>query len=151
MVVDHLSRRLYTADRLNAILAASFSRRAEKAAEVDERAAALHREVSDTADKLKRLYRNVEDGVAELDDILRDRIASLKSDRERAQTALDRIRVQIAPPGTISPETVEEFGRIMRENIANGEIRFRKDYLRAVIDRIEVDDHTVRIVGQRDA
>ncbi|MGX7745226.1 recombinase family protein, partial [Rhodopseudomonas parapalustris] len=40
-----------------------------------------------------------------------------------------------------------QFGRIMRENIANGEIPFRKAYLRAVIDRIEVDDHTVRIVG----
>lgn len=147
LVVDHLSRRLFTAERLNAILAASFTRRAEKAAEVDERAAALRREVSDTADKLKRLYRMVEDGVAELDDILRDRIASLKIDRERAQTALDRIQARAVPPETISPETVEQFGRIMRENIANGEIPFRKAYLRAVIDRIEVDDHTVRIVG----
>ncbi|WP_246701437.1 recombinase family protein [Rhodopseudomonas sp. BR0G17] len=55
LVVDHLSRRLFTADRLNEILAASFTRRAEKAAEVDERADALHREVSDTTDKLKRL------------------------------------------------------------------------------------------------
>lgn len=93
-VVDHLSRRLFTADRLNAIPAAFFTRRAEKAADVDECADAVRREVSDTTDKLKRLYRTI----------------SARS-----------IRVQTAPPETISPETVEQFGRIMRENIANGE------------------------------
>lgn len=35
----------------------------------------------------------------------------------------------------------------MRKNIANGEIPLRKAYLRSVIDRIEVDDHVVRVVG----
>jgi len=56
--------------------------------ELDGRVTALQREVVDAADKLKRLYRIVEDGVAELDDILRDRIASLT--RPRAGT--DRTR-----------------------------------------------------------
>jgi hypothetical protein len=35
----------------------------------------------------------------------------------------------------------------MRENIANGEIPFRKAHLRSVIDRIGVDDHVVRVIG----
>lgn len=35
----------------------------------------------------------------------------------------------------------------MRENIANGEVPFRKAYLRAVIDRIEVDDRVGRVIG----
>jgi hypothetical protein len=35
----------------------------------------------------------------------------------------------------------------MRENITAGEVPFRKAYLRSVIDRIEVDDHTIRIIG----
>lgn len=147
LVVDNLSRRLFTTQRLTEILATAFARRAEKAVEVDTRVAALQREVVDAADKLKRLYRMVEDGVAELDDILRERIASLKLDRERAQTALDRIRTQAIPAAKIPPEMIEKFGREMRENIANGEVPFRKAYLRAVIDRIEVDDHVVRVIG----
>lgn len=89
----------------------------------------------------------VKDGVAELDDILRDRIASLKLDRERAQTALDRIRTQAIPAAEIPPEMIEKFGREMRENIANGEVPFRKAYLRSVIDRIEVDNHSGRVIG----
>ena len=147
LVVDNLSRRLFTTERLTEILAAAFARRAEKAIEVDTRVATLQREAVDAADKLKRLYRMVEDGVAELDDILRERVASLKLDRERTQTALDRIRAKVVPATEIPPEMIEQFGRKIRENIANGEIPFRKAYLRSVIDRIEVDDHVVRVIG----
>lgn len=78
-------------------LAAAFGHRVEKAVEVDTRVATLQHEAVDAADKLKRLYRMVEDGVAELDDILRERIASLKLDRERAQTTRDRIQIQATP------------------------------------------------------
>ena len=37
----------------------------------------------------------------------------------------------------------------MRENIASGEIPFRKAYIQSVVDRIEVDDEVVRIIGEK--
>jgi hypothetical protein len=37
----------------------------------------------------------------------------------------------------------------MRDNITTGEIPFRKAYIRSLVDRIEVDDHVVRIVGNK--
>ncbi|GEM_PF-5549785 len=107
LVVDNLSTQLFTTERLSAILSAAFARRAEKAIEVDRRVAALRREMTDAANKLKRLYRMVGDGVTELDDILRD------------------------PPTEISSETsetIERLGQVMRKNIANGEVPFRKAY-----------------------
>ena len=36
----------------------------------------------------------------------------------------------------------------MRENGQSGEAPFRKPYIRAIIDRIEVDDHVIRIGGE---
>lgn len=39
----------------------------------------------------------VEDGVTDLDDVLGDRCAVLKSGRERAKAAMERIKVQSAP------------------------------------------------------
>ena len=45
---------------------------------------------------------------------------------------------------------VEQFGATMRENLTTGEIPFRKAYLDSLIDRVEVDDHAVRIVGRKD-
>ncbi len=41
------------------------------------------------------------------------------------------------------------FATLMRENIANGPVPFRRAYLRAVIDQIEVDDEEIRIHGRR--
>jgi site-specific DNA recombinase len=37
----------------------------------------------------------------------------------------------------------------MDEKIATGDVQARKAYLRTVIDRIEVDDHAVRIIGDK--
>jgi site-specific DNA recombinase len=37
----------------------------------------------------------------------------------------------------------------MRERITTGDIPFRKTYIRSVVDRIEVGDHVIRIVGDR--
>jgi len=79
---------------------------------------------------------------------LKERIASLKLDRDRAKTALDRIRHR-SPANNIDPEVIERFGRIMRENITTGGIPFRKAYIQAVVDRVEVDDHAIRIIGDK--
>ncbi|WP_082655952.1 recombinase family protein [Aureimonas sp. D3] len=147
LVVEHLSERLFTTERLTELLASIAGSRAEKAAEVDGRIIALQREATDAEDKLKRLYRMVEDGIAEMDDILKERLTSLRLDRERAQAALDRMRAQMVPTHAIPSGIIEQFGRAMRENIQTGDVPFRKAYLRSVIDRVEVDDATVRIVG----
>ena len=64
-------------------MASLASRRSEKADAVNARVIALQREVADTDDKLKRLYRLVEDGMTEMDDVLKDRLNSLKADRDR--------------------------------------------------------------------
>jgi site-specific DNA recombinase len=37
----------------------------------------------------------------------------------------------------------------MRENIQSGDTPFRKAYIQAVVDRIEVDDGVVRIIGDK--
>ena len=151
LVTQHLTQRLFTTERLSELLSSIATRRSEKAAEVDGRLSALQREVDDAETKLKRLYQMVEDGVTDLDDILKARLQSLKQDRERAQTGLDRIRVQQLPPTDIPPQLIEAFGRMMRDNINTGEVPFRKAYLRSVIDRIEVDDELIRVMGSKAA
>ena len=149
LVVDHLSRRLLTSERLSEILSSLAARRAEHAAEVDGRIRSLQRTVNDAEEKLTRLYRLVEDGVAEMDDMLRERIAALRADRERARAALDRVRTQAPSSDEIPVDVVERFARIMRENIASGEVPFRKAYIRSVVSRIEIDDKTIRIIGRK--
>ena len=95
-MTDHLSERLFYPEWMTAILASVVARRSEKALEVGRRVAALQTQVSDAEGKLKRLYKIVEEGVTDLDDILRDRLASLKLERNRARAALGRIKARHA-------------------------------------------------------
>ena len=147
LVVDHLQERLFQPDRLTALLGSVMALRSERAAEVDSRVTRLQTEISDADERLKRLYQMVENGLTDLDEILKERVGILKHDRERAKAALDRIRETRSSAMTFDPETIERFGRLMRDNIATGAIPFRKAYLQSVIERIEVDDGIVRIVG----
>lgn len=59
--------------------------------------------------------------------------------------------VESGPPRSgqddFSQEVLVRFGQLVAENIANGPIPFRKGYLRALLDRVEVDDDVVRLMG----
>ncbi|MEP3669313.1 MAG: recombinase family protein, partial [Roseibium sp.] len=151
LVTKNLVDRLLTPDRLAGLLSSLSERRAAKASEVDGRIIRLQGELTETEGRLKRIYTMVEDGIAELDDILRDRIASLKMDRERIQTSLQRVKTHAIPASRILPSVVAEFGMKMREQLLSGEIPFRKAYLQSIVDEVEVGDEMIRIIGSKTA
>ncbi len=128
-------------------LSSPASQRLEKADAVNVRAIALQREVTDADDKLKRLYRLIEDGMTEMDDILNDRLNSLKANRDRAKAALERAKSNSSQAIQIDPALLEQFGRSMRKNFTS--IPFRKAYLQSLIEVIEVDDTQIRINGSK--
>ena len=142
--------RLFEPERLAAILKSLLGRGAEKAESVNNRILGLQREVVDAEERLKRLYRLIEDGVTDLNDILRDRLNSLKADRDRTKAALESAKAQIAPAIHIDPALIERFGRSMREKFTAGSVPFRKAYLQSLINVVEVDDHSIRIKGSKD-
>ncbi|KAB0678556.1 recombinase family protein [Aureimonas leprariae] len=150
LVLKALEERLFAPERLAEVLSALVARRAARAEAVDGRLLQLQTEVAAAEDKLRRLYKLVEDGLAELDDILRERIAVLKADREKAQGAFERARAQSGGNVKINPEKVAAFAKLMREVLAAGDTPARKAYLRAILSAVEVDAATVRIVGSRD-
>lgn len=81
--------------------------------------------------------------------MLKKRLAALKAERDRAKAALGRIHTAERPPATIAPELVAEFGALMRRNITEGTIPFRKAWLRRIVDRIEIDTNAIRVIGDR--
>jgi site-specific DNA recombinase len=150
LITEHIVDRLFHPERLARILASLTARRAQKAESVNSRIMALQHEVTDTEGRLKRLYRLVENGLTDLDNVLKDRLNGLKADHDRAKAALDAAKTQIAPSIRIDPAVIERFGRTMREKFATGSVPFRKAYLQSLIDVIEVDDHQIRIKGSKD-
>ena len=92
LVTQHMADRLLQPGRLTTLLSSLAGRRWEKAAAVDRRLAALAREAEEADERLRRLYKLVEDGCDHVDDILKARIVDLKLAREKAHAALERAR-----------------------------------------------------------
>ncbi len=150
LVTKHLMDKLLTGDRIWELLSTLATRRAERAATVDARLAALEREAANAEEKLKRLYKLIEDGVAEMDDLLKERITALKADRDRSKEALARARGNVKAKAEVTEEAVAKFSELMRQRIQEGDTPARKAWLTSIIDRIEVDDGIIRLFGRKD-
>ena len=115
LVTRHIADRLLVPDRITALLAEIVQKRAAADGEVQDRIDQLSRQVAATEEKLRRLYALVEDGITDLDDVLKARLTDLKADRDLARSALDRINNQ-SRRTLIDPPKIERFGSLMREN-----------------------------------
>ena len=150
IVLTNLKQRVLAPDRIVDLLKSLMERQAAKSESADRRLLDLQRELGDAEDRLKRLYRSIEDGIVELDDILRERTATLKSQRERAKAALDHARTQCGTAATIDAGKIDAFARLMNEKLDTADTNTRKGYIHSIIDAIEVDDKAIRIVGSKD-
>jgi site-specific DNA recombinase len=88
--------------------------------------------------------------VGRADPMLKDRIAELKAtrdharaDAERAEGALDRL----GP--AITPAALKTFARTARKKMRTESGGYRRDHLRALAQRVEVDAKEVRIMGSK--
>ncbi|WP_292617915.1 MULTISPECIES: recombinase family protein [unclassified Nitrobacter] len=151
LVLTALRENMFTPERLTELLSVIAAKRQERTVAVDRRLASLKSQVVDAEGRLKRLYRGIEEGIVELDDLLRERIAELKADRQKAQAAYDHAAAQASPSAAIDPDKIAAFSRLMTDLLANGETPARKAYLRTLIGAIIVGDKSVKIVGSREA
>lgn len=150
IVLTNLKTRMLAPDRLADLLKSLIERQAAKAESADLRLVTLQKELTDADERLRRLYRSIEDGIVELDDILRERTAALKSQRERAKVALDHARAQCGTATVIDAGKIDAFARLMNEKLDAGDTNTRKAYIRSIVDAVEVDDRAIRIVGSKD-
>jgi site-specific DNA recombinase len=149
LIIDNVKQRLFTSERLTRILESLIQRQGEKDRAAQDRRAALKAELAGKEEKLKRLYRALEDGLVDLDVYLKDRIQTLKTERDIAQASLDRIAVQLDTRAIVTPARLEAFARLMRDKLETGDVQARRAYLRSVISQIEIDDDKVSIIGDK--
>jgi site-specific DNA recombinase len=92
----------------------------------------------------------IEDGIADIDDLLKERITTLKADRERSSEALSRARGNVKAKAEVTEGAVARFSELMRQRIQNGETPMRKAWLSSIVDRIEVKVGKIRMFGRKD-
>ena len=152
-VADHLEKRLLTPERLEKILSPILTRREERAKRRTAHVAELRKRAAEAEAKLKRLYDAIENGVADLSDtLLKDRVAELKAIRDQSRDDADRAATAQEQAGpTVTPQALATFARQARKRMRNAAGGYRRDHLRALAQRVEVDDREVRIMGHKTA
>lgn len=119
------------------------SRRAE---EVEARIKRLEQTRFEAGNKLRRLVDLVESSDI-VDNEIKSRIALRRGEIAKVNAELERLQAPRSGRDEFSHEKLAQFGQPIAENITNGPIPFRKGYLRALLDRVEVDDGVVRLIG----
>jgi len=101
--------------------------------------------------KLKRLYDAIESGVTDLSDLmLKDRIAELRAIRDQARAGAERAEGAIERLGPIvATRSIKTFARTARKRMRTEGGGYRRDYLRALAQRVEVDAQELRIMGSK--
>ena len=151
LVADHLERRLLQPDRLKDILSSVLNRREERAERRATHIAELRKRAAEVEAKLKRLYDAIESGVADLTDpMLKGRIAELQAVRDQARTDAERAEGTLELVGpAITPQSLRTFAREARKRLRTEGGGYRRDYLRALAQRVEVDAQELRIMGAK--
>jgi hypothetical protein len=152
LIADHIEKRLLEPERLVTILASVLDRRQERTERRREHLAELHRRITETDQRLNRLYDAIEAGVADLDDAaLKERIAGLKAIRDQAKADAERAQALLDNDGSqaIGFNMIRTFAHTARERLQLKNGGYRRDHLRALAQRVEVADREVRIMGTK--
>lgn len=151
VVAEHIEQRLLQPKRLEEVLSAVLHRRKERAECRTAHIAELRKRAAESEAKLKRLYDAIKNGIADVSDpMLKERVTELKAirdqaraDAERAEGALDRARP------SITPQALKTFASQARRRMRTESGGYRRDHLRALAQRVEVDAKEIRIMGSK--
>ena len=94
---------------------------------------------------------HIENGVADLSDpLLKDRVTELKAIRDQGRADAEGAEDAIERLGpSITPQALKTFARQARRRTHTESGGYRRDHLRALAQRVEVDAKEVRIMGSK--
>ena len=90
-------------------------------------------------------------GIADVSDpMLKERVTELKAVRDQARADAERAEGALERVGPIiTPQSLKTFSRQARKRMRTESGGYRRDYLRALAQRVEVDAQELRIMGSK--
>ncbi|CCQ72455.1 Putative site-specific recombinase and resolvase superfamily protein [Magnetospira sp. QH-2] len=152
IILEQLENRLFKPNRLKALLATLMDRNRSHLEGLQEQAKTFRKELRATEEKIGRLYDALADGTVENTDGFKSSLGRLDQRREdllRQVSQLDRRRDM--PSLKLTQGHLKRFAEAARAKLHDPDSKFRKDYVRLFVDRVEVDDAEIRIFGSKSA
>src|SRR5690606_15496078 len=152
LVMQAVADEIFAQDRLEPLLRrvldTSDAARNRRGQEL-EQCQAQHKQ---TRSRLANLYDAIELGtMSARDPDIADRIKRLRSEVDGLNVKIKSLQVQLEQGrGRITPQTVEKFGRIVREKLISGDGDARRQIARAFIKEIRIGEK-ITIKGETEA
>lgn len=114
--------------------------------------AALTRKLRESEAKIDRLYDALEKGTIEQDDMFKRRMNAAKAERDEVCRVMAQAERRASLPQAImTPKKLEAFSRAMEHMLRNGNIQFRKAYIRLLVGSVDIMDGEIRVSGSEKA
>ncbi len=150
LVLDSLEEQIFAPERLGLLLRGLIERVRDKTAEEAEKAEELRKKLQTIETRILRLYAALADGTVTDTPLFRRSLSQLEQEREEAIRRIAALeRRQEIPRHLLTKDNMARFAAAVGERFRADDIRLRKGYVRLFVERIEVDDHEIRITGAK--
>ena len=148
VVLSNLADRVFTPERLLAMLATARKELGQQSNADRSKLARMKAELRKAETRLTRLYEALENGAVTLDDTFHRRLQLARTNRESVLLEMATLRRrQQLPVKRILPSQVQAFARVMRQKLQDRSSSFAKDYLQAVLSEVVVRGETATLSG----
>jgi site-specific DNA recombinase len=148
LVLEQLEERIFAPERLELLLRGLIDQARDKTADEALKAEGLRKKLQATETRIERLYAALADGTVTDTTLFRRSLSQVEIEREeivRSVAALEKR--QDVPRHLLTKENMGRFAAVARERLRAEDATLRRGYVRQFVDRIEVDDHEIRIIG----
>jgi site-specific DNA recombinase len=152
LVVHELETRIIQPDRSKALLAGLIERRRNRSDDQSQRSKELRLQLREIESKIGRLLDAIQEGLTQETDLVRDRLTKLEQERGEVLRLIASLeRRQNIPSNLLSERNVKAFERVFKDRLHAQDSTLRKAYIRALVEKIEVDQREIRISGSQAA
>ena len=148
LVLDALSKRVFTPSRVSLMLKQFGSSIKNSRVKEDEQLTQLSNELNQVNKQSERLYEAVEKGLLPLDSTLHERVQRHQARRQEILVEMAGLRGQKEfPLSKLNSKYVQAFCSVLSDKLKDKESNFGKEYLRLLVNEIKVEGSNVYLKG----
>ncbi len=153
IVLSVLTDRILQRDRLIELLQAVLEKSDTADAQRHQDLERIRREKVEAEKRMRRLLEALEEGVMSAKDpLFAERLTQHRQNVAQLDASARSLTLQLERgPQRISEETIAKFGKLISEQLRDGNPALRKAYVRLLIDNVRVDNQTIHIQGSKAA
>ncbi len=153
IVLSVLTDRILQRDRLIELLQAVLEKSDTADAQRHQDLERIRREKVEAEKRMRRLLEALEEGVMSAKDpLFAERLTQHRQNVAQLDASARSLTLQLERgPQRISEETIAKFGKLISEQLRDGNPALRKAYVRLLIDNVRLDNQTINIQGSKAA